>query len=427
MLLVTVVLVFTSIALVLVQQRQLTSSLDRSLAQRADDLALLIEQADALPATLANTDEEDTFAQVAAPDGTVLAATANIAGVAAIDTEPGLTTVDGVAFDDDPFRVLTRTAGDPPALIRVGVSAGDAGDSIAALVTSLAIGVPVVVALMGWLIWWLIGRTLAPIEAIRAEADTITGGEMGRRVPEPAGDDEVSRLAATMNRMLGRIEQSMARQQRFVADASHELRSPVTRIRTQLEVDQAHPERADLEATHRSILEETTGLQRIIDDLLHLARSDAGAEPFRAEPVDLDDLVLAEATRLRDAGRVKVDAGGVGAARVVGDRHQLARAIRNVVENAERHAASTVTLTLAERDGVAELSVADDGPGIPAEHRERVFERFSRLDEARSATTGGTGLGLAITRAIVERHGGTATVDGAYTPGARLVLTLPLG
>ncbi|HEX8859424.1 MAG TPA: HAMP domain-containing sensor histidine kinase, partial [Actinomycetes bacterium] len=166
-------------------------------------------------------------------------------------------------------------------------------------------------------------------------------------------------------------------------------------------------------------------LQRLVEDLLHLARSDAGATGVRRQPVDLDDIVLRESGRLRAGGRVRVDCSGVSAAQVAGDADQLARAVRNLADNAARYADGRVWLTLAEHDHTAVLTVADDGPGIPPEHHQRVFERFTRLDQARSAATGGAGLGLAITLDIVRRHHGTIEIDPRHQPGARFVVTLP--
>jgi signal transduction histidine kinase len=226
-----------------------------------------------------------------------------------------------------------------------------------------------------------------------------------------------------MNAMLDRLEQAGDRQQRFVADASHELRSPLTRIRAELEVDLAHPGDADLVATHRSVLEEATNLQLLVDDLLHLASSDAGASSQRREVVDLDDIVLREAHRLRDAG-TQVDLSLVSAAQVNGDPIQLAHAVRNLTVNAAHHARSTVTVTLLEREHSAVLTVTDDGPGIPPAQRERVFDRFARLDDARTRATGGSGLGLAITRDIIQQHGGTVNVGGDGD-GACFIVTLP--
>jgi signal transduction histidine kinase len=205
-------------------------------------------------------------------------------------------------------------------------------------------------------------------------------------------------------------------------------------MRTELEVDLARPDGADLLATHRSVLEETVVLQQLTEDLLLAARADAGAAGAgRDEPVDLDDLVVTAARRLRAGEQVAVDLTGVSAAQVRGDAAQLARAIDNLADNARRHARTTVAFTLVERDGVAVLTVADDGPGVPEADRERIFERFARVDQARSPDGGGAGLGLAIAREIAERHGGTLTLaaegEGEAPPaglsGARFVLTLP--
>jgi signal transduction histidine kinase len=197
-------------------------------------------------------------------------------------------------------------------------------------------------------------------------------------------------------------------------------------LRSEREVDAAHPEVADLVATHRSVLEETIALQRLVDDLLLLARGDAGAVTGRREAVDLDDIVLRHADRLRAEGRIDVDVTGVSAAQVIGDADQLSRAMRNLVDNAARHAQSTVAFTVAENHRVATLTVTDDGPGIPVALHERVFERFVRLDEARRAGDGNTGLGLAITRDIVEQHGGRITIDADHTSGTRFVIVLPV-
>jgi signal transduction histidine kinase len=227
-----------------------------------------------------------------------------------------------------------------------------------------------------------------------------------------------------MNSMLDRVEHATRRQREFVADAAHELRTPLTRLRASLEVGIGHPETADPDGVLAALLEDTVRLQTLVDDLLFLARSESTlARPGTA--VDLDDLVGDEARRLRDRGRVRVDTTHLSAARALGDRDQLARAIRNLAENAERHAATVVRFELRERDGHTELVVCDDGPGIPAADRARVFERFTRLDEARSADAGGSGLGLAIVAAIVGRHGGTVAITSRDGEGARFVVTLP--
>jgi signal transduction histidine kinase len=279
--------------------------------------------------------------------------------------------------------------------------------------------------------WILTGRALRPVELIRTEVEEIGAQDLHRRVPEPPTADEIGRLARTMNAMLARIEEATDRQRRFVEDASHELRSPLTGIRAQLEVDLAHPDRADWELTEREVLTDTVRLQRLVDDLLLLAAVDARGGPREPTPVDLDEVVLAEARRLRSVSSVTIDTARVSGAQVLGLADQLVRAVRNLLDNALRHANSRVSVSLAEDGDTVTLVVADDGPGIPLEQRDHVFERFARVDGARTSDDGGTGLGLAITRDVVVAHGGTVTIaDGSPAErspdgGAILIVTLP--
>jgi len=447
---VAVVLVAAGVGLVAAQQRSLTTSLEEALGQEADTLASEAAGG-ALSQPLDPAGDDDTVAQIVVASGgegsgggSVLAATPNIEGRPPLVASParGSSTsrIDSVLERGDHFLVVTRGVSgstDQPLAVAVGAPLDDVADSTRALARSLLVGLPMVLALLAALVWWLVGRTLRPVEAIRVRVSEIGGSDLHRRVPVPSGEDELSRLARTMNAMLDRLESSSDRQQRFVADASHELRSPLTRIRSELEVDLAHPAGADPAATHRSVLDEVDGLQHLVDDLLLLARSDGDA--FASTVVDLDDLLLDEAHRAAADGPappgvtgatgatgVTVDSSAIEPARVMGDPRALGRALRNVIENATRHARSQVTVTLAAHDGVAVVGIADDGPGIAADRRDEVFERFARLDEARSGADGGTGLGLAIARAVVERHGGAIEVEVAATPGACLVITLPL-
>ena len=326
---------------------------------------------------------------------------------------------------DDSYRHVSRrfTAGGRELVVRVAAPLDDVDESVGALVASLAIIIPAVTAILAALVWMLVGRTLRPVERIRTEVSGIGLRELDRRVPQPPGRDEIARLAMTMNEMLDRLDVSSRQQQRFIADASHELRTPLARIRSELELAQREGDAADHELV-ASLLEEVDGLQRLTEDLLVLARLDAGVPAHPGRPVDLDDVVLEEVRAFDNKGR-SVDTRQVSAAQVVGHRDQLRRVVGNLLDNAVRHAAATVTLSLAETDSVVTLSVADDGPGIPAERRADVFERFRRVDEARAVGRGGTGLGLAIARDLVEQHGGTITVDPDYDAGARFVVTLP--
>jgi signal transduction histidine kinase len=384
---VAAVLLVTGVGLVLTQRRLLTSNLERSIGQRADDVQAVVLGGQ-VPRVLGARGEDEVVAQIVTGDGDVIAASPVLEGAPAAAAAPAgrdaWRTVHLRAIENAEFRVLSRRVDGPngEVVIHVAGAADDIAESTRVLAVSVAVVFPALTAIAAILIWWLVGRTLRP------------------------------------------VEEANRRQQQFVADASHELRSPLTRMRSELEVDAAHPATADPAATRRSILEEIAGLQRLVDDLLHLARSDAGAEGPGRAAVDLDDIVLDDARRLRADGRATVDTSGVSAARVQGDSAQLARAVRNLTDNALRHARSTVTLALAELNGAARLTITDDGPGIPVEQREQVFERFARLDDARTAGVG-VGLGLAITRDIVERHHGTVVIDPDHAAGTRVVVTLP--
>jgi signal transduction histidine kinase len=272
--------------------------------------------------------------------------------------------------------------------------------------------------------WWIVGRTLRPVEDIRLEVEQISTSELSRRVPVPAGKDEIGRLAATMNRMLGRLESGHDRQRRFVSDASHELRSPVASIRQHAEVARAHADAMPPRDLADAVLLEVERLQGLVDDLLVLAQIDEGV-PQASIDVDVDDLVLAEVARLRAATSLDVDARAISAARVRGDRTRLERVVRNLGDNAARHARARVALSVGQRDGVVVVVIDDDGPGIPEDDRARVFERFVRRDEARTRGDGGAGLGLAIVRDVVDRHGGTVALSDSDLGGLRAEVTLP--
>jgi signal transduction histidine kinase len=280
--------------------------------------------------------------------------------------------------------------------------------------------------MVGFAVWYLAGRALKPVEDIRSQAEAITGTTLDRRVPEPDTQDEVGRLARTMNAMLDRLEVSSRKQRQFVSDASHELRSPIASIRTNLEVALRNADRADWPAVATRALEDDERMEEMVTDLLDLARLDEYEEtaPVSSLPeVDLDELVLDETLRPH---RSQIDTARVSAGRVHGRSEQLSRVVRNLLDNADRHARSRVALSLQNGAGAVELTVDDDGPGIAPDDRERVFERFTRLDDGRARDAGGLGLGLSMVKAIVERHGGTVEVTEAPIGGARFAVRLPV-
>jgi signal transduction histidine kinase len=418
------VLAGTGVLLVRAQHSTLTESLDEQLDGEAGAIAQRLAD-ESPPRVLRGFGDDDTVAQVVSRDGVVLARSDNARDLTPLAPWPasGRSGPHGIGHlptDDAPYRLVSIVVDD--VVIHVAATTDDVSESVAALRSSLLVAVPVVVLLLAALTWRLVGRTLRPVEAIRAEVEAIGGGELHRRVPVPPTDDEVGRLARTMNAMLDRVQHAAQRQERFVADASHELRSPLARMRAEVEVDLAHPATADLEATHRSVLEETAGLQALVDDLLLLARSDAGAPPVRREEVAIDEIVRRQAARHRDH-TAAIDLSGVAVGRTLGDHAALDRAVGNLLDNAMRHATRQVLVDVtSDRQGV-ELTIADDGPGVPIADRSRVFDRFAQVDESRHH--GGTGLGLAIVADIVRRHGGSVALDPDHHPGARFIVRLP--
>ena len=336
------------------------------------------------------------------------------------------------------FRVVVLTGPTPagPVNVIVATEMKQAEETVADLRRALSYGVPGVLALSGLLVWLLVGRALRPVEVIRSQVAAITDtASLDHRVAPPPIDDEIGRLAQTMNAMLDRLHRSADRQRRFVADASHELRSPLASTRAQLEVALSHPDPAAWEVVAQDVLSENERMERLVNDLLFLARSEERpAGPADAAPLDLDDIVLAEARRLRARGQVHVDISRVSAGRVRGVADHLTRVVRNLMENAERYAASEVRLELRRvaangRRPQVQLVVSDDGPGVPPEYREYIFDRFIRLDDARSRPEGdyggGSGLGLAICREIVTAHGGRIWAAEARGGGARFVVQIP--
>jgi signal transduction histidine kinase len=279
-------------------------------------------------------------------------------------------------------------------------------------------GVPALLLLVAGLTWIAVGRALKPVSAIRSKMADITANDLHQRVPEPQSNDEIAALARTVNATLDRLQAAVEQHRRFVADAAHELRSPLATLRTRLELAAPLPLACNA-------LTDVARLQTLTTDLLLLSRLDAG-EPLRAEELDLGQITAEEATRIRPRPDVHVELNIASDVLVHGSGDQLRRLVANLVDNAVRHAESTVTVDLTSTPDQAVLEVRDDGPGIPPEHHETVFDRFARLDEARDRDHGGSGLGLAIARDIATAHGGTLQIKEAEAPGAHLRATIPV-
>ncbi|MEV4615508.1 HAMP domain-containing sensor histidine kinase [Kitasatospora sp. NPDC049258] len=413
---VAVVLLAASAAVLLLLRANLERTVETGAREQAQAVARLA--ADGHLTVQLPLDHGTDFIQVTDAGGKVVAASQNIAGrptLAPTTTQDGHNTYDLHALGEEHHqRVTTITADTPtgPVTIHVGASLRTADTAEDLTTAALAALSAVLLLTVGALTWRATGRALRPVEAIRAEVAAIGDRDLDRRVPDPRSDDEIARLAHTMNAMLDRLEAAGTRQRRFIADASHELRSPLAVLRTQLEVALTHPDpqvRADLVA---GALEDTERLQSLAADLLLLARLDATGSDRPTEPVDLTELVRTT-VRARGPQPHPVVLDTPDEITVSGNALWLGRLLTNLLDNAQRHARHRVTVTLAldAASGRAVLGVTNDGSRIDPADRERIFERFTRLDDARSRDEGGTGLGLPIARDIATIHGGTLTVQ----------------
>ena len=323
------------------------------------------------------------------------------------------------------LRVVAVAASGHQVVI-AAVSYAQAGDSLATLAKALLIGTPLLFGLLALAIWLVTGYTLRPIAALRRGAAEVTQTGVPRDLPVPPARDEVRSLAVTLNDMLSRLADAQQRQRDLVSDTAHELRSPIASIRAQLEVALDHPDGLDWPETARDVHADTLRLARLTEDLLLLARLDG--QHLRRKPTDLSAVCGSVVTRY-SAARVPVRADAPLPCVVAGDPDALSRLLVNLLDNAVRHAAGQVCVSLRGDDGWAVLVVSDDGPGIPAEDAERAFGRFSRLEAARNRTgeegVAGAGLGLAIVRSTAEAHGGSVSLSDAG-PGLRVVVRLPL-
>lgn len=434
---VALTLLASGITLVLLLHQSLIASLDTVATDRAQAVASLAGGGELGP-TVTNTGSESSLVQVVDSSNLVIAATSNIDGQEPILAPPpsgGVTTVlsvDRLPAGDGPFRVVAAPVRLPAGngWVYVATSTIQVDAAVGNLAALFGVGLPLVLVIVVWALWRAVGQVIRPVDAIRRRASVIGGEDLSQRVPVPDSSDEIASLAVTMNEMLERLEAAALRQRQFVGDASHELRSPLAALQVQVEVALAHPEDPGSALVLGDVQGQVVRMSALIDDLLFLARSAEGAPRGPTSLVDLDDLVLSELHRLRELGGHAVELDGVRAARVEGSERDLARLLRNLGDNAREHARSLVSIRLTTTENAAEFSVTDDGDGIRAEDRDRVFERFTRLDDARSRTTrgGGAGVGLSIVRQIVRDHHGTVTImyraDGQA--GAVFVVRLPL-
>ncbi len=417
----------------------LAEQLDQNLQTRAAALsALVTESAVDLDGEQLSADEGEGFAQVLAPDGTLLASSASLPGGPLLSGDEAARARTGSFFlrrnpgpivTDEPARLLVLPVATKEGthVLVVGASLEDRADALEGLLAQLLVVGPLALFLASVAGYFLAGAALRPVEVMRRRAAEVSSERPGRRLPLPRARDEIRRLGETLNSMLGRLEAGMARERRFVADASHELRTPLALLQTELELALRRPRsREELELALRSASEEVERLVRLAEDLLVLASSDEGRLPLSLSQhyvrEVLDSVAGRYDARASAAGRsLEVVAADDGV--LTGDRVRLEQALGNLVDNALRHGAGTVRLEADPGNGMLALRVRDDGAGFPAEFLPHAFERFSRADVARAG--GGAGLGLAIVDAIARAHGGSVTATNRADGGAEITLAIP--
>ncbi|GGE96225.1 sensor histidine kinase [Mycetocola zhadangensis] len=373
---------------------------------------------------LESFEDDEAFFQVIDDSGTVVASSENALAIGAL-AAPARDDARMTSLQGQSAEFLTVSAEADGFTILAGRSVEDIDETTSTVTRLLAIALPVLLAFVALTTWFVVGRSLRPVERMRREVDDVTSANLHQRIADPGSRDEIGRLATTMNRMLDRLDAAQTTQRRFISDASHELKSPLASMRQYAEVARAHPDRVSTNELSDVVLDEGARLERLVQGMLVLAKADERTLAPNRTAVDLDDLVLAEARRLRDTTALRVDVSAVGPGRVRGDIALLGQAMRNLADNAVRHAAGEVRFELAESDGQVLLVVSDDGAGIPEHDRERIFDRFVRLDEARARDAGGSGLGLSIVREIAVAHGGSVRASATAQGSARFELRLP--
>jgi heavy metal sensor kinase len=432
-----VVLAATGVFLYLRLASSLDETIDEGLQARAAELAPLVMRNPSLLQGSGYAGDE-TFAQVLDSEGQSVDATPQIGDQPLADAHAraqaatqGAVTLERseVQGIEGRARLLLIPLEGQSGTLVVGASLEERDEALRGFLGELFLIGPAALLLASLLGYGIATAALRPVEAMRAEADAVSGAEPGRRLPLPRSRDEVSRLGETLNAMLGRLESALERERSFVADASHELRTPLTLLKAELDVALRRPRsKEELEQALRSAAAETDRLSQLAEDLLVLARSDRGMLPLRTEPISVRDVAARVAERFAHRAQAvnrTIDVDASPEIDIVADGARLEQALGNLVDNAFRHGGGAIRLSVAERNGAVELHVADEGAGFPPEFLPRAFERFTRADEAR--TRGGTGLGLAIAQVIARAHGGSAHAVNRQGAGAEVWLSIPTG
>jgi signal transduction histidine kinase len=397
-------------------------------AEQVADLVVSGRLPDPIPVT------GDESVQVVDAHGRVISASANGDRLTPLLTAAELRRAEGGAVSvpgsrlglSSTLRVTARPAsaesGAPEVVVAEPVA--DLARSQHLLGVTLLISSPLLLLVLGLIAYRVIGATLRPVEELRAAAERVSGAEHHDRLPVPASQDEIHALALTLNSMLGRLTEARNRERSFVANVAHELRSPLASLRVQVDVSRRH---GASEEDHADLADELDRMSVLVEDLLVLARLDAGEPLPPPDPAAEPSVVLAALVDERRSPTPAVAVGQVDSGALPLTRLELERVVRNLLDNARRHAETQVGLCFVRSGGEACLRVEDDGPGVPASERERVFDRFARLDDARARDTGGSGLGLAISRELVRRRGGELRLGESSSGGLLAEVVFPDG
>ena len=424
MVIVVVILALLGVLLVRTVKNHVVSQVDLSLTNSARWYQYRVEHKEFIPKNL----PAGQLGQMYTHTGQMLGQSANMAGRPPIVhfSPPGVRTPTFLTTTEPKLgtiRVLEYPFGGGSRLVFIeGQQINQANAASSSLSHLLLVLLPLLAVALGFVIWHVVGRSMKRVEAIRSSVAHISTNDLNERVPIVGSNDELGRLAITMNEMLDRLESAIARERRFVTDASHELRSPMAGLKAALGHRSHDP--LDAQARLASAMSSFQRLELLADELLTLEASSL-APSTPPQQIDLDDLVLSEAAHLRSSSHLRVIVTEVSAGQVLAREMDLVRIIDNLSSNAARHAKDKVCFALGEEAGIVRLTVSDNGAGIPEELRERIFERFFRMDSDRNRKAGGIGLGLSIVRELVERWGGSIHVETSDDGGARFVVELP--
>jgi len=432
-LVVAAALVVGGLVLLVLLQTSLRAATETSARRQATDVIAQISGQDVSEAAqyIVSTAHTGRYVQILGPGGDVVAASV-----------PAATTVPLTSLQPGPGQTLSedvsglRGVGDSDSylIVATGVSVGGRlytvvvaatlqvqADTLATVAWFFLGATPLLLAVVGVAVWVLVGRSLRQVERIRGQVAGISARSLDGRVDVPPTADEIQSLAETMNMMLGRLEASDREQRRFVSDASHELRSPLATLSAGVEIAAADPSGATWQEMKTILAGETARMRYLVEDLLTLAKTNDGGLRLESAEVDLDDVLNEEVRRLRSTSDRSLEVS-LEPARVIGDPRRLGQVLRNVLDNADRHAVSRISIRVRNTGNGALITIDNDGPPVPGPDRERIFDRFVRLDESRSREGGGSGLGLAIAAAIMAAHHGWIRTGDAPDGGCRFEL-----